>query len=158
MLMIIKAKYWSHKNKWSRFDTKGQRFFLNRNTQAAPWSRHHASDLIWRHEFAQEQEMPICPCNMLQTFNHPRVPETVLFKENRFPAHIIIFLILSQCQPSAITPCQLCIVVLFSLACVSMCVRGSVDWWLRVWRRGGLKRSKEDNVERSKNINLKLIL
>ena len=62
--------------------------------------------------------MPICHCNMLQTFSHRQGPERVLFKENRFPVHIIVLLILSQCQPSAITPCQLCIVVLFSRACV----------------------------------------
>lgn len=80
--------------------------------------------------------------------------QRVLFKDTRFPAHNIIFLILSQCQPSAIT--QLRIVVLYSLACVSVRVRGA-DWRLRVWRRGSLKGSEEDNVKRSKNINLKLI-
>ncbi len=68
--------------------------------------------------------MPICHCNMLLTFSHRQGPERVLFKENRFLAHIIVFLILSQCQPSVITPCQLCIVVLFRVACVSVRVRG----------------------------------
>lgn len=67
------------------------------------------------------------PCSMLQSLSNHRGPERVLFKEKRFPAQMIIFLILSQCQPTAITPCQLCIVVLYSRACVSVRVRGSVD-------------------------------
>lgn len=71
--------------------------------------------------------MPICHYNMSQTFRHREGPERVLFKENRFPTQIIISVIPAQRRPSAITPCQLRIVVVFSLACVSARMRGSAD-------------------------------
>lgn len=129
------ARDWSNENNGSLFINKGQ-------TEALPEWKAHANPMqvIW-HDNIHLHKSNKCPsvnvicCKLC----HRQGPERVLFKENRFSAHIIIFLILSQCQPSAITPCQLGIVVLFSLACVNVRVRGSVDRWLRVWRSGGFE-------------------